>query len=182
MTQTLWCSLPTRPVTKDTPMADQLPLFQEGNRHQKSLPIYRVMLVREARMAYKEHQIRSAADASRMLATYLADVDREYFVVFLLDQKNHVIGIHTVSMGSLTASIVHPREVYKAAILANAAAIICGHNHPSGDVQPSSEDRALTLRLADAGKLLGIRVLDHIIIGSAGKYFSFADEGLLGTA
>jgi DNA repair protein RadC len=70
----------------------------------------------------------------------------------------------------------------KAAILANAATILCGHNHPSGDPQPSSEDRAITLRLADAGKLLGINVVDHIIIGSAGKYFSFADEGLLGAA
>ena len=117
-----------------------------------------------------------------MLATYLADVDREHFVVLMLDQKNQVLGLHTVSMGSLTASIVHPRETFKAAILANAAAIICGHNHPSGDVQPSSEDRAITHRLAEAGKLLGINVLDHIIIGSAGKYFSFADEGLLGAA
>jgi DNA repair protein RadC len=82
----------------------------------------------------------------------------------------------------LTASIVHPREVYKAAILANAAAILCGHNHPSGDPQPSQEDRAITLRLAEAGKLLGINVVDHIIIGSTGKYFSFADEGLLNAA
>jgi len=79
-----------------------------------------------------EHQFRCSADAARMLATYLADVDREHFVVLMLDQKNHVIGIHTVSMGSLTASIVHPREVFKAAILANAATILCGHNHPSG--------------------------------------------------
>jgi DNA repair protein RadC len=169
-------------VTKDTHMADQLPLFQDGNTAKKSLPIYRVMLVRERRMPYDQPQIRCSADACRMLATYLADVDREHFVVLMLDQKNHVIGIHTVSMGSLTASIVHPREVYKAAILANAAAILCGHNHPSGDPQPSQEDRAITLRLAEASKLLGINVVDHIIIGSAGKYFSFADEGLLNAA
>ena len=117
-----------------------------------------------------------------MLATYLGGVDREHFVVCMLDQKNHVIGIHTVSMGSLTASIVHPREVFKAAILANAATILCGHNHPSGDPQPSQADRAITHRLADAGKLLGVNVVDHIIIGGAGKYFSFADEGLLGAA
>ena len=162
-------------------MAEQIPLFQDGNRHQNSLPVYRVMLVREARMPYDQPQIRSAADASRMLATYLADVDREHFVVLLLDQKNRCLGIHTVSMGSLTASIVHPREVFKAAILANAATILCGHNHPSGDPQPSQEDRAITHRLAEAGKLLGINMLDHIIIGSAGQYFSFADEGLLGT-
>jgi DNA repair protein RadC len=163
-------------------MADQLPLFQEGNPAKKSLPIYRVMLVRERQIPYEQHQLRSSADASRMLATYLADVDREHFVVFMLDQKNRCLGIHTVSMGSLTASIVHPREVFKAAILANAATILCGHNHPSGDPQPSQEDRAITQRLAEAGKLLGITVVDHIIIGSAGRYFSFADEGLLNTA
>jgi DNA repair protein RadC len=160
-------------------MTEQLPLLQEGNRQKQSLPIYRVTLVREGRMPYDQQRIRSSADAGRMLATYLADVDREHFVVLLLDQKNQVIGIHTVSMGSLTASIVHPREVYKAAILANAAAIICGHNHPSGDPQPSREDRVLTHRLVSAGKLLGINVLDHIVIGGAGTYFSFADAGAL---
>jgi DNA repair protein RadC len=162
-------------------MAEQLPLLQEGNQHQKTLPIYRVMLVREGQMPSYEQQFRSSADAYRMLSTYLANVDREHFVVCMLDQKNHVIGIHTVSMGSLTASIVHPREVFKAAILANAATILCGHNHPSGDPHPSQEDRAITQRLAEAGKLLGVNVVDHIIIGSAGRYFSFADEGLLGT-
>jgi DNA repair protein RadC len=177
-----WCSMPTRPVTKDARMQEQLPLFQEGKTHRKSLPIYRVTLVREGQLPSYEQRIRSSRDASRLLATYLAGVDREHFVVLLLDQKNQVIGFHTVSMGSLTASIVHPREVFKAAILANAAAMICGHNHPSGDVQPSREDRAITLRLVDAGKLLGISVVDHIIIGGDGRYFSFADEGLLDAA
>ena len=116
---------------------------------------------------------------STLLHTYLAGTDREHFVVFFVDQKNRVIGVHTVSIGSLTASVVHPREVFKAAILANAAAIVCGHNHPSGDVQPSREDRATTKRLVDAGKLLGIEVLEHIIIGNEGVYFSFADENIL---
>jgi len=163
-------------------MADQLPLLEETNKPKKYLPIYRVMLVKEGQLQSYEQKFRCSADAARMLATYLAGVDREHFVVFMLNQKNHVIGLHTVSMGSLTASIVHPREVFKAAILANAATILCGHNHPSGDTQPSLEDRAMTQRLAEAGKLLGINVVDHIIIGAAGRYFSFADEGLLGTA
>jgi DNA repair protein RadC len=114
-----------------------------------------------------------------ILQSYLADVDREHFVVLLLSQKNRVIGIHTVSVGSLTASVVHPHETFKAAILANAAAIICGHNHPSGDCQPSKEDRAITARLVAGVRLLGITVLDHVIIGDENKYFSFADEGLL---
>ena len=143
------------------------------------IPIYRVSLVREGKLPSYEQRIRSAATASQILHTYLADVDREYFVILLLDQKNQVIGINTVSMGSLTASVVHPREVFKAAILCNAASLICGHNHPSGDCQPSREDRALTTRLAEAGKVLGISILDHIVIGSEGQYFSFADEGLL---
>jgi len=97
-----------------------------------------------------------------------------------LDQKNKMIGINTVSMGSLTASVVHPREVFKPAILSNAAALLCCHNHPSGAPQPSREDRALTTRLVDAGKLLGINVLDHIILGDGNEsYYSFADEQML---
>src|SRR5437868_7096400 len=114
-----------------------------------------------------------------LLHTYLADVDREHFVIILLNQKNRVIGMNTVSIGSLTTSIVHPREVFKGVILSNAAALICGHNHPSGDCQPSREDRVLTARLVECGKLLGINVLDHGIIGGEGKYFSFGDAGLL---
>ena len=114
-----------------------------------------------------------------LLQTFLPDADREHFVVILLDQKHGVIGINTVSVGSLTAGIVHPREVFKPAILANAASIICGHNHLSGDPQPSREDRAITTKLVDAGKLLGIDVLDHVIIGAEGRYFSFGDAGVL---
>jgi DNA repair protein RadC len=160
----------------------QLGLFQPdmGSRvKEDGIPIYRVSLVREGKLPCYAERIRSSASASQILHTYLAGVDREHFVILLLDQKNQVIGINTVSMGSLTASVVHPRECFKPAILCNAASLICGHNHPSGDCQPSREDRALTTRLVEAGKLLGIAVLDHIIIGGEGRYFSFADEGLL---
>src|SRR6266851_3203707 len=122
---------------------------------QPGVPIYKISLVREGRVACYEQQIRSAVDASTLLHTYLADVDREHFVIILLNQKNRVIGVNTVSTGSLTASVVHPRETFKGAILSNAASIICGHNHPSGDCQPSREDRSLTMRLAECGKLLG---------------------------
>jgi DNA repair protein RadC len=144
-----------------------------------SLPIYRVVLVKEGKLPTYESRIRSSASAYTVLQDDLDGVDREHFVVMLLGQKNQVIGLHTVSIGSLTASIVHPRECFTPAILCNAASIICGHNHPSGDCQPSREDRALTQRLVEAGKLLGISVLDHIIIGGEGRYFSFADENLL---
>jgi DNA repair protein RadC len=142
------------------------------------IPIYRVTLVREGKIPTYESRIRSSANAYSVLQEYLADTDREHFVILMLDQKNQVIGLHTVSIGSLTASVVHPRETFKAAILANAAAIICGHQHLSGDPQPSREDRAITQRLVESGKLLGINVLDHVIVGD-GRYFSFADEGLL---
>jgi DNA repair protein RadC len=158
------------------------------------IPIYRVALVREGTLPTDDKKIRNSGSVARLLQTYIADADREHFVVILVDQKHRVIGINTVSIGSLTAGIVHPREafkpvfadmadmpqdVYSRAIRHNAAAVIFGHNHPSGDVQPSREDRAITKRLVDAGKLLGIDVLDHIIIGSEGAYFSFADENIL---
>jgi DNA repair protein RadC len=146
-----------------------------------SIPVYRVSLVRESTLPYSHiPKMRNSACVAQILQEYLKDTDREHFVVFFLDQKNRLNGLHTVSIGSMTASIVHPREVFKAAILAQAAAIVCGHNHPSGDILPSREDRAITTRLLQAGKLLGIELMDHVIIGTPGVYFSFADEGLLG--
>jgi len=145
-----------------------------------SVHVYRVTLVRESRLQHPQPQIRSSRDAAVLFRQYLGNVDREHFIVAMVDQKHKVIGINTVSMGSLTASVVHPREVMKPAILSNAAALLCCHNHPSGAPQPSQEDRALTKRLVDAGKLLGIALLDHVIIGDGTEsYFSFADEGLL---
>ena len=110
----------------------------------------------------------------------MLSLDREKFRILLLDTKHKVIGIHTVSIGSLTVSIVHPREVYKAAILANAAAIIGIHNHPSGNPDPSPEDHALTKRLAEAGNILGITLLDHVVIGQ-NTHYSFGDQGHLPT-
>jgi DNA repair protein RadC len=144
------------------------------------LPVYRVQLVHETVIPANRPQLGSSADAARLLRQFLRQVDREHFVVLLVDRKNRLIGIHTVSVGSLTASVVHPREVFKVAILSNAAAILCGHNHPSGDPQPSGEDHGLTRRLVQAGAILGIDVLDHVIIGDgAVDYYSFADQGLL---
>jgi DNA repair protein RadC len=146
------------------------------------LPIYRVQLVRDTTIRTPRPQFRCAKDVADLLWQFLSEVDREHFVVILVDRKNRLIGIHTVSVGSLTASVVHPREVFKVAILSNAAAILCGHNHPSGDPQPSGEDCSLTRRLVQAGQLLGIEVLDHVIIGDgAADYYSFADQGRLHT-
>ncbi len=144
------------------------------------MPIYCVTLVRETSITAPRPRLRSAQDAAELLRQYLGEVDREHFVVILLDRKNAPIGINTVSIGSLTASVVHMRETFKAAILANAAAILCGHNHVSGDPEPSREDRALTQQLVKAGTLLGIPVVDHVVLGDGTlAYFSFADHGLL---
>ena len=108
----------------------------------------------------------------------MAGKKREQFQVLLLDRKNRVTRDVMISQGSLTASVVHPREVFNPAIRDSAAAVIFVHNHPSGDPQPSPEDQRLTTRLVNAGEMLGIPVLDHIIVGRD-SYMSFADEGLL---
>lgn len=102
---------------------------------------------------------------------------KEHFVTLHLNGKNQIICKDTVSIGSLNQSIVHPREVFKTALLSNAAAMVLIHNHPSGDPNPSSEDRNITSRLKEAGDLLGIRVMDHIIIGD--DYYSFVEAGLM---
>ena len=142
------------------------------------IPRFRISLVRETRGTYTEQKLSSSADADRLLRPMLQDLDREHFIVIGLDAKNAVIGMNTVSIGSLTLAIVHPREVCKPLILMNAAGFICAHNHPSGDPTPSSEDRQLTTRLKQAADILGIRMLDHVIIGESGHY-SFADNGCL---
>ena len=98
------------------------------------------------------------------------------FLLLLLNGKNRVMRDEIISEGSLTASLVHPREVFTPAIRHSAASIICVHNHPSGDPEPSMEDREITRRLAECGDLLGVKVLDHIIVGD-GQYFSFLDRG-----
>ena len=108
----------------------------------------------------------------------MAHLTKEVFTVLMLNSANHVIKEVRVSEGTLNASLVHPREVFRNAILESAASIIVMHNHPSGEVQPSTEDRMITKKLVEAGKIMGIPVLDHIIIGR-GKYFSFREEGLI---
>jgi DNA repair protein RadC len=101
---------------------------------------------------------------------------RELFKLLMFDGKNRLLKDTTISTGSLSLNIVHPREVFKPAVRESASAVILLHNHPSGDPTPSPEDRELTRRLVKAGRIMGIKVLDHIVIGD-GRYFSFADQG-----
>jgi DNA repair protein RadC len=121
--------------------------------------------------------ISSAADVDGFLRGRIANLDRENFVAVLLNTKNEVIECPTVSVGTLSASLVHPREVFKPAIRASAASVVLAHNHPSGRVEPSREDREVTERLAGAAKIIGIEVLDHVILGEG--YFSMKEHGML---
>jgi DNA repair protein RadC len=123
-------------------------------------------------------RIRTSRDLYAHYYPLLRDLRFELFKIVLLDAKHAVIRDATIARGSLTQSLVHPREVFNPAVRESAAAVVFLHNHPSGDPQPSAEDRALTDRLVAAGALLGIPVLDHLVIGD-GRYVSFADEGWL---
>jgi DNA repair protein RadC len=139
------------------------------------VPVYRCALVREGEV--DAQPFRTSANVAETAQKVLRDYDREVFLVLLLDTRNRLIGMNIVSIGSLTASLVHPREVFKPAIAASASAVIGVHNHPSGDPSPSREDRDLTRRLWEAGKILGVRFLDHVIVGDVGRHYSFADDG-----
>ncbi len=128
----------------------------------------------------KGAKITSSRDLFTHYHPTLRDLRHEIFKVVLLDAKHAIMRDATVSEGSLTLSIVHPREVFTLAVKESAAAVIFLHNHPSGDPTPSPEDRVLTARLVSAGEVLGIRVLDHLVVGD-GRYVSFADQGWLTT-
>jgi DNA repair protein RadC len=120
----------------------------------------------------------SPSESADLLRSILQDEPAEVFGILCLTTKNRVIAYHEVSRGQLDATIVHPREVFKAALLANAASIIVAHNHPSGDPTPSTDDYQLTRRLISAGEILGIRVIDHIVIGD-GTHVSLRESGLI---
>ncbi len=122
--------------------------------------------------------ITSPEDGVALLMPRLRYESKEHFLVVLLNSKNKVLDVEQISEGSLNSSVVHPREVFAPAVLHHAAAILTAHNHPSGDPTPSKEDKDLTNTLVQAGKYMGIPVLDHIIIGDA-KYFSFKEHSYL---
>ena len=144
--------------------------------HPYAVPRYRVTLVREGRATAPASPLLTSVAVADVLRPLFAGLDREQFLVCGLDAKNCIIGVNVVSIGSLTLAIVHPREVFKPLILMNAVAWICAHNHPSGDVTPSEEDRMLTNRLRQGADLLGISLLDHLVLTDE-HYYSFADQG-----
>ncbi len=126
-------------------------------------------------------KIASPQDAATYLMDRLRFLRKEHFVTLHLDTKHQIVGEEVVSVGSLNASIVHPREIFKTALKRSAAAVICAHNHPSGDPTPSEEDIQVTQRLVAAGKILGVEVLDHIVIGDK-RYISLRERGLMALA
>jgi DNA repair protein RadC len=121
--------------------------------------------------------VSSPADVDRLLRGRIANLDRENFVAVLLNTKNEVIESPLISVGTLSSSLVHPREVFKPAVRASAASVVLAHNHPSGNVEPSREDREVTRRLVGAAEILGIEVLDHVIVGDG--HFSMKEHGEL---
>ncbi|KFZ25873.1 MAG: hypothetical protein KQ78_01829 [Candidatus Izimaplasma bacterium HR2] len=150
----------------------------------KLLSVYEMRLKRieacEVNDALIEYTINSPTKISEIADLLEArELAQEKFWVIALNTKNKIIGIGQISSGTLNCSIVHPRDVFKYAIAENCSSIILMHNHPSGNPEPSGEDFKITEKLCDCGELLGIKVLDHIIIGSENKFYSFKEYGTI---
>lgn len=144
----------------------------------KRVNIVSLKLVKESSLLYQDRCVLSPENGYDLLKQFLGDVDREYFIVVCLDTKNQPTAINICHIGSLNTSLVHPREVMKPAILSNAASILVGHNHPSGSPEPSQEDIHVTKRLKEAGEMLGIDLLDHIVMGD-GRFVSLKEKGYI---
>jgi len=143
----------------------------------------RLQVVKEEEFPYSCKATLNSPEDVRDLLTKSMEMHlepEEVFIMVTVDTKHRVTGIFEVSRGSLSSSLVHPREVFKRALLMNAAGILVAHNHPSGDVTPSTDDASTTRKLKKAGEVLGVQLLDHLIIGDTPeKYYSFAEAGIL---
>jgi DNA repair protein RadC len=126
----------------------------------------------------KDFDIKDPQGVVKAIRASIKDKAKEHFKLILLNARNKIIGISTVSIGTLNTSLAHPREIFKEAIIHNAMSVVLAHNHPSGDPEPTEDDLTMTKRLIEAGKILGIEVLDHIIVAKTG-FFSFKEKGLL---
>ena len=145
----------------------------------EKIEVVNIRMVKEPSL-YSTEKIRSPEDVYRVIAKELATYDRGEFAVLNLKASGQPINLNICSVGSLDSSVVSPREVFKSCILSNSAAFIALHNHPSGSLSPSREDKEVTSRLLACADLLGVKMLDHIIIaGETGAMYSFKSEGLL---
>ena len=148
-------------------------------KKENELKVVNIRLVKEPSL-YSTEKIATPDDVLKVIAKELSTYDREVFTILNLKSNGQVINLNICSVGTLNASMISPREVFKSSILSNAAAFIAIHNHPSGSPQPSEEDRTVTKRLAECGKMMDIKMLDHIIVaGESGQMMSFKQDGLM---
>ena len=149
----------------------------------KSISVYRVSLVKDESVSFGNVRLANSQEAQALIQNLIltkGQTDREQFVMALLNAKNEMIGLNIVSVGALSSAPVHPREVLKPAILANSAAMILAHNHPSNDLEPSPDDIAITRKIIRAAEIVGIQVHEHLIINmDDDRYYSFADQGII---
>lgn len=155
---------------------------EEKKKNKVSIAKFSLQLVKESNAKYEleSNKINAPVDASDLIREVF-QMDKqceEILALICLDTKNKVIGCFEVSRGTLNSGLIHPREIFKRAIVQNSASIIIGHNHPSGDPSPSNEDINITNRLKEVGKIVGIELLDHVIIGEK-SYISLKEKGIL---
>ncbi|MCD9022004.1 JAB domain-containing protein [Cohnella silvisoli] len=151
----------------------------DSNIQKKRVDIVQLRIVRENSL-WATYKVESPEDAHHVFRQFIGtERDRELCVLLCLDTKNRPTTIHVISIGTLDSVLIHPREVFKTAIIANAASIICAHWHPSGDPEPSTEDVKITYRLIQTGAIVGITLLDHLIMGSDNGYISLKESGLM---
>lgn len=147
-----------------------------ANTQKKRISIVRLQIVRESSIL-SLNKVESPDDANEIFRQFLgAESDRELCALLCLDTKNRPTALQVVSIGTLNSTLIHPREIFKTAILANAASIICAHWHPSGDPEPSIEDVKITHRLIRSGNLIGIALLDHLILGADNQFLSLKES------
>lgn len=145
----------------------------------KYVEIVSLKVIREARFLAQD-KVESPEGAHTVFRQFMTgEMDREHFALLCLDAKHRPTAIQLVAIGTLDSLLIHPREVYKTAILTNAVSIICAHWHPSGDSEPSLEDLKMTCQLWRAGELLGIKLLDHLILGAEDRFFSLMENGMM---
>lgn len=144
----------------------------------KRINVVSIKMVKESSILYDIRKIQAPKDAVELGKRFIEESDREQLLVCCLDTKNQPTTINVVSVGNLNNSLVHPREMFKPAILSNSASIILFHNHPSGDPTPSKEDTNITERLKECGNILGIKLIDHIIIGD-NSYYSLKEKEII---
>lgn len=145
----------------------------------KRVDVVSLKLVKEGSLQYLPRKVSSPLDAVDLCRRFLSDLPEERMIAISLDIKNQFNSVTTVSIGTLNSSLAHPREIFKVAVASNAANIIIAHVHPSGNPEPSKEDIEITKRLREAGEILGIRLLDHIIIGDERKYVSLKEMDII---